>query len=210
MEKTAKETYWLVELDGLTFRFTKGGTEVISCALNDPLAIKEKSEEDARKWADTLERRSPWMKGRLKIVEHMTMQSAALHESVAQSQCGSRGDHGLRCTQPHGHSGACYDESKTVGVNMVGWTGGSTSVTSQPEPERGTPLPVREQSEFAATAEYDPTRLVLVPRHATPELLKPWKEGTVEYGQALVMWSMFIAAWDRHMEEPAIAGEKEE
>ena len=73
---TIEEKYWLVELDGLSFRFTKGGTSIITCALNDPLVDKMATEAEAIKWGETLERRAPWMKGRWKAVEHTTLPPA--------------------------------------------------------------------------------------------------------------------------------------
>lgn len=44
------ETYWLVEHEGLSFRWTKGGTNIITCALDDPLLIRHATEASAREW----------------------------------------------------------------------------------------------------------------------------------------------------------------
>jgi hypothetical protein len=51
-----------------------GVTNKITFQKHDPLAIKEKTREDAEKWSATLLERSPWMKDRIKIVEHITIQ----------------------------------------------------------------------------------------------------------------------------------------
>jgi hypothetical protein len=76
-EPQERKSYWLVELDGLSFRFTRGGTSIITCTLNDPRVDKNATEAEAIKWGETLEKRSPWMKGRWKAIEHLEIGEAA-------------------------------------------------------------------------------------------------------------------------------------
>jgi hypothetical protein len=77
-----REVCWMVELDGkMTFRFTRGGGDVITATFTDPLAIRDKTQAEAQQWADTLEQRWPWTKGRLKVAEHIFMGSAPAPEA---------------------------------------------------------------------------------------------------------------------------------